>query len=336
MNRSVLPKLMLLAGSALVGLLMLEVASRIVAPIFPGARRLDAAGDPVTKTSRDDFSYIPRLVYRQVSAEYDAEVTITEFGHRVPAPVGNPEVVFIGDSFTFGTGLKDEETFAFLFCEARQISCANLGRIDTGTHEQADILEHFLETNGWRPREVKLVMFAMTGSLMSGNDLRDNLGYDAGGKEKLVEAKDVSLRTRIAALLRADEVVLRYSNLARWLKLAFGPSVKSLLWPSADEKQLEAALQSTERGLRRIDALSRKYGFRYTVYLVHPVADLLRGTHVETLEHLQKLIPDPEIELISTAPLYLEEPNAYYFPIDGHINPAGSRALARFLIEEQR
>ena len=55
----------------------------------------------------------PGTRYRQVSSEYDALTTITAEGYRVPAPKGPLDVIFLGDSFTFGSGLADDETFAW-------------------------------------------------------------------------------------------------------------------------------------------------------------------------------------------------------------------------------
>ena len=64
------------------------------------------------------------------------------------------------------------------------------------------------------------------------------------------------------------------------------------------------------------------------------MADPLRGTHTDTASQLQAILPDPSVELTSTAPLYLADPTFYYFPIDGRINAAGAEAFARLLIEE--
>ena len=95
----------LIFASLVFALLMAEGLSRIFAPISDLRENILLDGGRV-----DDF-VAPGSVYRQVSNEYDALTTITDKGHRAPVVEGNPDIVFIGDSFTFGFGLKDDQTF---------------------------------------------------------------------------------------------------------------------------------------------------------------------------------------------------------------------------------
>ena len=107
------------------------------------------------------------------SNEYNAIPTITNKGHRVPGVEGNPDVVFPGDSFTYGYGLSDEQTFASLYCKRLNLECVNLGIPGSGTLRQVERLEQYLDRYGWRPREVKLFFFGMSSS-SAGNDFVDN------------------------------------------------------------------------------------------------------------------------------------------------------------------
>jgi hypothetical protein len=172
----------LLGAAALVGLIALELLSRIVFPISPGSRTLtlDGAPNPISLHSTP-LRLPPDDVFRMVSEEFDVLVTTTDLGFRGPKPRYQPEMIFLGDSFTFGHGLGDRETFAFLYCEKRALNCANLGRGGTGTHRQLDILSEFLDAEQWQPKEVKLFLMAMTSALMDGNDLIDNIKESAKG-----------------------------------------------------------------------------------------------------------------------------------------------------------
>ena len=161
----------------LIALLLAEATSRLIQPISPGAQKVSLEGVPVSEW------LLPGSVYRQVSTEFDALTTITDKGHRVPATAGGPEVVFIGDSFTFGIGLSDRETFPYLYCHALAIVCANLGKPGASTVEELDFLQRSLDRWGERPQRVKLFMFAMSSSFLAGNDLADNLEDVAHGDD---------------------------------------------------------------------------------------------------------------------------------------------------------
>jgi hypothetical protein len=93
------------------------------------------------------------------------------------------------------------------------------------------------------------------------------------------------------------------------------------------------ALRYTEGGLQELDALSRRIGFDYTIYLIVPVQDIIRGSHEQTLAALNSVSPRP---IVATAPLFVDRPQDYYFAYDGHLNPAGSRRLANFLISTDK
>jgi hypothetical protein len=217
--RALAGNLALLVASVLLGVTLLEVASRILFPISPGSRTLTLNGDPNPLFFRSNPLRLPaNEVYRLVSDEYDSIVTTTKLGFRGPAPAHDPDVIFLGDSFTFGRGLGDEETFAFLYCHQRQLSCANLGRGGTGTKRQLDILEEFLSKENWRPTKVKLFLMVMTSALMAGNDLADNLNEAAEDAEPAVEPGGAAQR-----ILDYRRTLLAHSNLARVVYFLGGP-----------------------------------------------------------------------------------------------------------------
>ena len=114
--------------------------------------------------------------------------TITAGGYRAPEARRNPAFVFIGDSFTFGQGLSDAETFPAIFCRALAASCANLGVPGASTTSAIDRLEHYLSEEQWRPHHVLLFMLAMTEFMGEGNDLYDNLmaAESASGRPRAI------------------------------------------------------------------------------------------------------------------------------------------------------
>jgi len=327
-------RLMLIAASCVVAVVLAEVVSRIFFPISDGLDNITLDGKPVKGW------FEPGSVYRQVSNEYDALTTITDKGHRVPGVEGNPDIIFIGDSFTYGFGLTDDETFPSIYCTQQHHDCVNLGWPGSGTLRQVTRLETFIRDWNWKPREVKLFFFGMSTSFSSGNDFVDNYNshtheppmrpVDDKEQKQLPKAEStIGMGERIIGL---QVFVLNHSTLMRLVKYYWGPLLKSLIVADPGER-MTVALAATEQYLRQLDQLSRQVGFEYNIYLLVPVHDIIRGTHSDTLEALNHVSPK---RVIATAHLFRDSPQKYYYAFDGHLNPAGSRRVAEFLISQER
>lgn len=325
-------RLLLISVSLLVALGLAEVMVRIFFPIWDGRDNITLDGKPINSW------FEPGSVYRQVSNEYDALTTITDKGHRVPGVDGNPDVVFVGDSFTYGFGLSDDETFASIYCKELHRACVNLGYPGSGTLRQVERLEGFIQKYGWKPREVKLFFFGMTGSWSSGNDFVDNYDRymrDHSRQELALPAHhpdapkgepSIGIAERIIGM---QVVILEHSTLMRRLKYNWGPWIKSILVADPGEYRMAIALKATKEHLAKLDELSRREGFDYTIYLVPAVHDILRGTQDDTLAALNSVSPKP---VVPTAQVFLDSPEKYSYAFDGHLNPMGSKRIAELLI----
>ena len=337
--REWLLRTVLVGTSLLVGLVCAELAARVVHPISDGRDNVTLEGAPITSW------FAPGSVYRQVSNEYDARTTITDKGHRVPGTSGNPDVVFLGDSFTYGWGIDDANTFASIYCERTKQACANLGIPGTGTAKQLNRLEQYLDRYQWHPKEVTLIFFGMSGAWSAGNDFVDNyderaLVTDAGGGAPAtlpaagpagpVAAPRIGFAERVIGL---QTYVLARSNLARLAKFYWGPLLKSLIVADPGTERFAEALRYTGANLARLGAMSRARGFSYNIYLIVPVQDLIRGSHGETLRALNSVSPKPAV---ATAQLFVDNPVSYYYAFDGHINTKGSQRIGAFLAERDQ
>jgi hypothetical protein len=329
-----------LANAALFGVSLLialgiaEVVTRIWFPVVSVAQRTDESGEPV-KVLEEGGLYQPNLRFRQVSSEYDAWNTIARLGHRVPEVEGSPEIVFLGDSFTFGYGVDDADTFVAMYCARAGTSCGNLGREKTGTGEQMDIATRFLGLYQWRPRELNLFILAMTGSLLGGNDLTDNLRYGqpsqpVAGGENVVEIGRSGSNSLTDFFLRNRGIALRSSNLLRLVYLKLGPELRRRMAPESQGPAVAVALRRTRIQLARLAELAGQYGFEARIFIFHPMQDILRGTDGETLAAIQEIAP-PGIPVTSTAEVLRDDPHAYYFPYDGHLNPRGHARIVELL-----
>jgi hypothetical protein len=325
-GREWLLRLILLSGSLLFSLMLAEVAVRAFFPINDGRSNVTLDGRPI----KDWFE--PGSVYRQISNEYDALTTITDKGHRVPGTDGNPDVIFLGDSFTYGYGLKDDETIAGVYCQRTGIACANLGIPGSGTARQVARLRQFIDKYQWKPKEVKLFFFGMSGSFSAGNDFADNYDY---GRRAAAIAQGVTPRRETATPSLAGRVIswqaslMEYSYLVRRAKYHWGPLLKSAIVNDPGEQRMAQALAFTKQALDELDQYSREAGFTYKVYLLVPVQDLIRKTDEQTLAVLNSVSPQPAIHV---APALADSPASYYYAFDGHLNPTGSRRVAEFVM----
>jgi hypothetical protein len=333
--------LALMCLSILLAVGALEMLSRITMPISPGAKNVNIDGTELANINEGRFRHKARLTYRQTASEFDTIVTIDKFGNRLTNEETVPKIIFLGDSFTFGHGLRDDETFAHIYCGKLKLACANMGRSGSGTLVQLDVLEHYLVTENWRPIEVKLFLLAMTSTLMSGNDLLDNYYYaevQAIKKKKLPGASSSQALAKVRApdntnrWLILRKAAIKHSNLARILYFQFAPMLKRKFSPVPKESTLEAALAATKTAFDRLERLGKKFGFEHKIYLLHPVQDILRGTDQVTYRAIKQLHPTSEI--LDTAKLLTKNATENYFSFDGHFNNKGARKIAKFLIQQ--
>ena len=114
----------------------------------------------------------------------------------------------------------------------------NLGVPGSGTRKQVERLETFIEKYGWKPKEVKLFFFGMSGSWSAGNDFVDNydrymwehaaqgdgeqgFGHIQSGSEATVELAE--------RVISKQALILEHSTLMRRVEYYWGPMIKSVL-----------------------------------------------------------------------------------------------------------
>jgi len=325
------------AGLFLLGiaasLILAEIGSRIVLPIQTRTC-LTLDGKPV-RVIADDHHFVSNLVFRQVSEEYDALTHITAEGHRAPATDGKPDWVFIGDSFCFGTGVTDEDTFVNQFAGISGLRCVNLGFIPPGTIRVIDILEHYLIEHRWRPANVMLVMTVSTASLLAGNDFADNLVESrakirkdmarATGRKPsfMFYSTDWEARWKI-------EWMLRHCNLARIVRYYLDPIARIHFSGTSDQDRMNKALDLTGAQLVRFAEMGKEYGFDCTILICHPNYDMSSGNAGKTAAVVRRLAGG--MPVIDTAEA-VADLGTCYFKHDGHFTPEGHRRVAKALAD---
>lgn len=323
--KSFMSNLLVFILGLIVAMILSEIITRIFLPVFPGIVKLDENGAELVISTVE-----PNSIYRQYSQEFDVITTITKEGYRVPEASDNPDIIFIGDSFTFGQGLKDDDTFVMRYCKQRNLSCMNLGVPGSGTIEEIDRLEEFLTKKGIKPKKVILSMMVMTSFLGSGNDLNDNLQVLEYRTEKKTNLQQYQHAEASESMIRKfAEYAFRYSNLARVMKFYFLPIIKNSIVIAPEKSRLQEALSVAKDQLNRLEKMSKQFQFKYQTVLFYPVQDITRGTHLETTAHIQAISP---ITINSSADVLLPNPSQYYFSMDGHFNEKGSKKIVELLL----
>ncbi|MFQ5621297.1 MAG: SGNH/GDSL hydrolase family protein [Candidatus Nanoarchaeia archaeon] len=142
---------LLFCTTVLICLLLLEVAVRIAIPsdhIFGWPKDIISPDDEIT------YTLTPNFTSRMSTNEYNVELKINELGFRDGVKHKAP-IVMIGDSFLFGWGVNQDETYAALLQNKLNLTVANLGTPGYGNFHEYHLLERHIER-----LEPKLVIYS--------------------------------------------------------------------------------------------------------------------------------------------------------------------------------
>jgi lysophospholipase L1-like esterase len=220
--------LTLTMSSVVVALLLAEGLIRLVAPV-PMIPQMYST-DPHTifrmKANTSEHSRLDRGV--------EWSWTTNSFGFRgtreyvIPKPVGTRRVVVFGDSFTFGFGVDDDQTYAAILeqlldsaCAGTEIEVVNAGVSGFSTSQELALLEH--EASPFAPDAVVVGFFI--------NDPQDNVDkavHSLAG-DSLVPSSpaaasayaEISRAKGIANAIPGYEWLARNSMLINWLRRVY-------------------------------------------------------------------------------------------------------------------
>jgi len=345
LNRGLAANLLLAAASALA-----------VVAVLAGAEWLVRRANPryLERISLDDLAYLhtyspvygwtPRPSFRHTLA--GSETTINRLGYRGrevtrAREAGRPRVVMLGDSITFGYGVRDDETFsAVMETLAPPLEVVNLGVQGYGTDQELLKLER--EGLAYAPDVVVL-------NVCLANDLLDNAAarsiYDGvypkpyfrleGGR--LVEVADhvaLSPPRRVALLLSQRSALfnalldLVHVDRARYQRELAG-------WMEAEPA--EPAFAVTFALVRRMDEVTRAHGSRFVALLYPSLRDFIRPSR-----RAQRFLDAPELRGVKVVDLRPRFQAAGFnadtfsrYSLDGnlHLTAEGHRLAARVILE---
>jgi hypothetical protein len=121
----------------------------ILAPLYPGDCDVTAAAGP--QGVIDDaigWRFVPRAVIDDPSPDFHVVYHCNSAGFRAvrprPSDDGALKIVFLGDSFAFGVGVEEEQTFVERIAEARgDVRVVNLGMPGFGVDQMKCTLSAF-------------------------------------------------------------------------------------------------------------------------------------------------------------------------------------------------
>lgn len=301
-----------------------EIAYRSFATTYPiGGAFLDAeTGSQIRLLSLDPAqSAEPNLSFIHVASEFRAAGETTELGFRkvLDAPAEEAETVaFLGDSFTWGHGVASGDTFADLYCQARQLRCLNLSRPGYGQRQELRLVEA-LAAKGAPPID-RLMLFPMVTCALesAGNDLGQNL-HGATEVEVAAPPEDGG------GTLGTIRNLLYSSKLMKALLQGVVSQFRADLAHCSAPEDIALALTETLALIDRIEAAlhSANPEAVLQVYLISPLWEMSNGAQAAAAFAEAATRP---------APLLTRAEPADYFPVDGHLNEQGHRYVADRLL----
>jgi lysophospholipase L1-like esterase len=338
----------LCAASLALTLLALEAGLRA----FWGGYYLTGVRSYVTSSATRGWANTPstRAVYGE--AEFRIEVTHNALGFRGPelqqgrAP-GSVRVLVLGDSFAYGIGVADDETFSARLAEAvPRVEVLNAGVNGYGTGQELLLLREYAAA--LRPDLVVVAFFW--------NDVANSFKREFPSF-RLADGSLVWPEPGPAAQVSPPPVRrkwLRHSYLYRfgsdrlklagwWLSLALGIPTESRDF--VEDADREAAWKLTAALIRAISDQARAVGARTAVLAIPDQVQVQRRTHVLGLDprdyavqpRLRAVCEATGIPLIDPLPELRADAARgalLYYPRDRHLTERGHRIVARVLERE--
>lgn len=352
--RTILTNLALVTTSVLFVLGGAELILRLFPDLMTEAALLRVhwfrSGDPRDVAISDPyigFLYPPRDEAAQGRGESLFRYTLDEHGFRNPSPwPDSTDIVVLGDSWTFGYGVSDDEGWVTLLSDelaGRRV--INLGLIGSAPEQYARIFEKF--GTALRP---KLVIFG----LFPGNDVHDtrtfNRWLNRGGPGNYVEWRRYGngrsswhdgLRRRsylfvlIGELVKNRDVIFagRTIDLESEGRLRLTPSLaaRNAALVTPDNRHFRRAVTA----ILRTRELARAQGADFVV-LLYPTKEevylpVLDEPTPDAIGPFVTALEENGVQYVDLRPIMQEHARAgerLYFEIDGHANRKGYRVIA--------
>lgn len=321
----------MLEGACSLGLLAFEL---VRSPSTSGA------GTIVQHDSKTGWTNMPDLELRGIYGP-GTEVTTNRLGFRMPAGSGDSRqtVVFSGDSFTFGHGVCDAETWPAVIAKESSINALNLGVNGYGLDQMA---LRYLQHKDSIEHQVHVVSIIV--------DSFERMRYDSfsGLERPRVRVVDNRLDVENEPIPRASSFVRWMSKRQKSIAKIGAVRLAARFTESTDARPQLSLDKAFRLGLRLIDELrqiTEQAGRKLIVVLlpvegdcVSDVSDGARTILARALQSSGTRVVDLVAEFrrvppTSIAGLYLHGGEAKAVGTDGHFSEAGNRLVAKHVLK---
>ena len=331
--------LFLIFVSVLFALLICEVVSRIVYPIdlshFVGN---DGSRESIFVPDKDlGFRNKKNFDGWLISPEYKNRIFTNSYGFRgrenYPKKSDKFRIMALGDSFTFGVGVNEDETYIKRLGKYIQDQLSipteayNLGVGAYGTIQEYLVFQKFqflkpdLVIIGFLARDT----FAEEG----GNDLIDNFNF----YKKYVKDKKEDLAVTIPIERKMRNMLRHHSNLYRMVELNFGGYLRKKYYPKSDNPELKKeAWKITMNYLRKFDERLHEINIPGLLLWVPFPGNAVNGD--SAVPNKIRKMGFKKLILVNPLELFASNPMEYYYPLDGHWNKKGHEKASQALFSE--
>jgi hypothetical protein len=346
------------------GFLISEIGLRVAGPVwlrqFMVGTNLDGqihygndAGWPVDSREGKFVRFKPDTQFDVKYYEYSTTIHTDHWGGRVVPSVkqadGKPLIPVLGDSFSFGLGVKDDETFINLICKKSDAVYLNLGAPGSSLPNQLDILE-FRHKELGSPGLCVFVFYL-------GNDFSDMIKYydDSSNDQSknsgiidFLKGRSFVQRSYVVQFILhylSDEAISHPKHKSHYYRTPDGKRLSNsiyLLMSRSNQYSAEAET-ALNRSLDRLESLAKNLHFHPEFIVIpdkHQTDSYLFKKQASVFclspDTLDRSYPDRFLEehLEQRGIRYLDvmsclnDHSGLYYKNDDHLTAAGHRVVA--------
>lgn len=254
-------------------------------------------------------------------------------------------ILFLGDSMTFGFGVENNETFSAKANELlknngyKDYRIINGGLAGASTYDSLFVYNYYYEM--LKPQFVFLFMYP-------GNDIEDNLLYFGRGK-RIAKTSQFDLKKWLGYKSHLYSLItLRFDRLLRKLHLR---KADYIFFPFCKKEYSQyeiSALEKTKTALQTFKTDTEKNGVKLIIVIlpdrlqtsINLWEDSLKILNLDGKEYdplkpaneIIKICNELEIDFFDLF-TYMKDNSHYYYPIDGHLNPKGHQYIAKIIFD---